>query len=361
MALWELEAFAPPNMLGFVRNIVPPQTYRGEEFLPSTTTDDVEYEYIIGQNDRPVMATIVGWDSEAPIASYREKGERLQGELPPIKRKTRISEKEIIRFLQPRAGTTDQQRAIRAVYDRTARLVDGILARKEWLQMQALSEDTVLYNEAGVMISFDFGVPTNQQINLVTQKDGAGTALPTGKFGGTWDDQANAKPITDLMAINQDRIDKGLAPFTRMVCSQKYISSLYNNAQVKAFTYDTTAPNRPLTLAEIQATFARYGIPVPTPYDTTLDTENADGSLTTVRAMAQNKAFLLTGVNPGNTLIGPTAESRILVGTPYSQVRSGIWANTYNTDEPPAEWVKAVGVLFPTMPNIQDLAQMTLG
>jgi hypothetical protein len=68
----------------------------------------------------------------------------------------------------------------------------------------------------------------------------------------------------------------------------------------------------------------------------------------------------MTSAGVGNTLVGPTAESRILLNTNYAQLRNGIWANTYNTDEPPAEWVKAVGVLFPTMPNVQDLGQMKL-
>jgi hypothetical protein len=359
MALWELEQFAPPRFLGFIRELLPDLSFRGSEFLPDQQTDDVEFEYILGSSQRPVMATIVGWDTEAPMGSKRITGQRVQGEIPPIKRKERITEKEILRFLQPRAGTSDQQAAIAAVYDITARLVDGVLARKEWLQMQALSEDKVVYNEDGVIIQFDFGLDGKQQIDLVTQTNGEGTDV-SAAYGPVWSDTANATPVSDLMQLQKDRREKGYAPYTRMVCSQKVLYYLYENAQIKAFAYDQNAPNRPLTLAEIQAVFSRYDIPVPTAYDATVDVEAANGTVSTVRTMAESKAFLLPSTNPGNTLIGPTAESRILVGTPYANLRSGIWANTYNQDEPPAEYVKVAATMFPTMPEARQIGQMKL-
>jgi hypothetical protein len=359
MALWELEQFRPPTFLGFIRELLPPTDFRGDEFLPDVTTDDVEYEYILGVSQRPVMATIMGWDAEAPMGSKQITGKRVQGELPPIKRKERISEKEILRFLQPRANSGDQQRALDEVYGMTARLVQGVLARKEWLQMQALSEDKVIYNEDGIIISFDFGLDGSQQIDLVTQTDGNAVDV-SAKYGPVWTDTANATPVSDLMQMQKDRAARGLPPYRRMVCSQKMLFALYENAQIKAYAYDQNAPNRPLTLAEIQQVFARYDIPVPTAYDATVDTEAADGSRTTIRCMAESKAFLLPDQNPGSTLIGPTAESRILVGTPYAALRNGIWGNTYNTDEPPAEWVKVAATLFPTLPEARQIGQMKL-
>ncbi len=359
MALWELEQFRPPTFLGFIRELLPPTDFRGSEFLPDQTTDDVEYEYILGASQRPVMATIVGWDTEAPMGSKAITGKRVQGELPPIKRKERITEKEILRFLQPRANSGDQQRAIDEVYNITNRLVQGVLARKEWLQMQALSEDKVIYNEDGVIVQFDFGLDGTQQIDLVTQTNGNGTDV-SAAYGPVWSDTANATPVSDLMQLQKDRAAKGLPPYTRMVCSQKALFYLYENAQIKGYAYDQNAPNRPLTLAEIQQVFSRYGIPVPTAYDATVDVEAADGSRTTVRCMAESKAFLLPAANPGTTLVGPTAESRILVGTPYAALRNGIWGNTYYKDEPPAEFVKVAATLFPTLPEARQIGQMKL-
>lgn len=359
MALWELEELQPPLLLGFIRALQPPQQFRGNEFLPPRTIDDIEFEYIKGVNDRPVMATIIGWDSEAPLGSRPAQGERVQGELPPIKRKERISEKEILRFLQPRRGTSDQQQVIRDVYDRTNRLVQGILARFEWLQMQALSEDKVVYNESGVIIQFDYGIEDDQQIDLITQTDGDGTSVAA-DYGPVWSDTVNATPVSDLMTLsNLVEANTGTRP-ARLVISAKAYGYLTTNAQLKGWTYPSTAPDRPLTSEEIQTTLARYNLPQISTYDAKVKSEAANGTTTEVRPMAENKAVLLPSNNVGSLLLGPTAESRGLLATQYAQQRPGIWANTYAKDEPPSEWVKACAVGFPTMPDVAQLAQMTL-
>jgi hypothetical protein len=359
MTLWELEALAPPALLGFVRDLLPPPTYRGNEFLPPVTVDDVEIEYLLGSRQKPVMAQIISWDSEAPIGSKRGVAEKVQMELPPIKRKERISEKELLRFLQPRAGTSDQRQVLSSVYDMTARLVLNIQARVEWLQMQALSEDVVTYDEAGIIMQFDYGITGAQQIDLATQTDGTGADV-SADYGPVWTDHTNSTPVSDLMVLCR-KVQQltGRRPRT-MVLSPEAFDHLLLNAQIKGFIFETTAPNRPLIPEEVNQVMRRYDLPTFTTYDELLAAENEDGTTTEIRPMAVNKSFLLPDLNVGNTLWGPTAESRILIGTPYQNVRAGIWANTYGMDEPPSEWVKAVGVTFPSMPDVHFLSQMKL-
>jgi hypothetical protein len=359
MTLWELEALAPPALLGFVRDLLPPVSYRGNEFLPPVPVDDIEVEYILGSRQTQVMAQIIAWDSEAPIGSRRGQSEKIQLELPPIKRKERITEKEILRFLQPRAGTNDQRAAIAEVYNMIARLVGNIQARVEWLQLQALSEDVVTYDEGGITIEFDYGITDEQQINLATQQDGAGNSVAAA-YGAPWTDHVNSTPISDLQTLCRGVQSRTGRRPRRMVLSAQAYDNLLLSEQIKGWTYPQNAPDRPLTTDEVSATMRRYDLPTFTTYDETLSAENADGSLTEIRPMAENKAFLLPDLDIGNTLWGPTAESRILIGTPYQQVRAGIWANTYGQDEPPSEWGKAVGVTFPSMPDVHLLAQMQL-
>jgi hypothetical protein len=357
--LWELEALQPPATLAFVRDILPPDAYRGNTFLPMQATDDVEFQYIKGAQNLPVMAHVIAWDSEAPMGSRPQRGSLVQGELPPMKRKEMISEKEILRFLTPRLGTSDQQAVVREVYSMMGRLTESILARVEWLQMQALSEDTVVYNESGIEIEFDYGINDLQQIDLVTQTDGTGASVAS-KYGAVWTDRVNATPVSDLMTIcDEVELRTGVRP-SRMVMSRSVYSNLIFNEEIKGLTYPDNAPDRPLTQAEVNATLARYNLPTISTYDVTMNAEAADGSLTPVRAMAANKAFILPGNNVGSTLSGPTAESRSLIGTQYSQIRSGIWASSYGHDEPPTEWAKVAAVMFPSMPQVHQLVQMKL-
>jgi len=358
--IWQLEELQPPLLLPYVRSLLAPEAYRGNAWLPDRTHGDVEYQYLVGARNTPVMAHIIGWDAEAPIAGREAQGRKVFGELPPIKRKRRISEKEILRFMTPRMGTTDQQDALRQLMGSIANLVASVQARVEWLRMQALSEDVLIYDEGGVKWQFDYGINDEYQINLVTQTDGASTDV-SADYGPAWSDVANATPITDLRHIcGKIQDETGQRPQT-LVCSRKYAEYLLDNDQLKGWIYQTNAPDRPLLPGEVQSLFTRYDLPAIVTYDVTVNAEAHDGSVSTVRPMSQNKAVLLPGPPVGNTLWGPTAESRALIGTAYSQMAPGLWASTYGTDEPPGEWSKVVAVAFPVVPDAHLLGQMTLG
>jgi hypothetical protein len=360
MALWELDEFKPATFLGFVRALPPPEGFSGTRWLPNRTVDDLEFSYILGANKQTVMAHVMGFDSEAPIHGRPGLGEKVSGELPPIKRKAKISEKEIIRFLRPRTGTADIDNAINSVYDLTADLLDAVQARLEWLRMQALSEDTILYNEGGVIFTFDFGINDEYQINVETATDGAGTSLASATLTAHgWDDIAAADPLPWLSYIC-DKVgrEKGERP-KEMVLSDAAIGFLLSNAKIRDLIRGTNAPAAVLSPQELNVALNLYRLPTLTPYDVFVNKEEADGSYTEVRTMAENKSFLVMR-SPGETLLGPTAESRVVFGTPLAASAPGLWAETYGTTEPPAEWVKTAAVGFPSMPEADRLVQMTL-
>jgi len=350
MALWELEEFQGPRFLGFVRNVPTPPAFMGTRWLPDRTVFDLAFEYVMGAQERPVMAHVMGWDSEAPIHGRPPLGQRVSGELPPIKRKARISEKEIIRFLTPRAGTPDVQTAISSVYGLTGALLDAVQARVEWLRMKALSEDTVIYNEGGVQFAFDYGITAAYQINVNT--DAA--------YSTWWSDTANSNPLIDSQTL-ADAIDlgTGFRP-GEMIMSTRVLGYLLNNANLRAMIRGTAAPAAVLTRAELDTLWTLYNLPPIVTYDVRVQSENADGSYTEVRTMAENKVVFVPGggATLGETLWGPTAESRPLIGTPMASQAPGIYAVTYGQEEPPSEWIKAVGVAFPSMPGANLLGQM---
>lgn len=367
MALWELDEFQGAEFLGFVRAIPEPNTYLGSRWLPNQTINDLAFEYILGTTRLPVMATILGWDSEAPLHGRRPLGEKVAGELPPIKRKVRFGEKELIRFLQPRANSADVQEAIDSVYNLTAEVIEAIFARVEWLRMQALTEDKIVYNTDGVIFEFDYGINPNYQIDLVTQLDGDSTDIST-DVSTAWTDVANANPVLDLGWIcDKVQSETGIRP-VEFVCSKKTVGLLLNNTAIRQLIRGSSAPSAILTLQELNTAFQLYELPPIVTYDVTVQVENADGTLSDVRPMAQNKAFLVPGGGPvlpghssiGATLWGPTAESRELIGTPLSTQAPGVYAKTYGKEDPPEEYVKAAAVTFPSLPGADKLVQMKL-
>lgn len=357
--LYELDEFAPPQFLGFVRSVPEPNEYQGQRWLPNQTIDDLSFEYVLGSFRRPVMAHIMGFDSEAPIAGRPGAGASIRGELPPVKRKKKIGEKELIKFMQPRAGSADQQTAIDQTYVDTADLIDSIFARAEWLRLQALSESTVVYDEAGVKFEFDFGVNPQLQFDLVAGTNGEGTTISG--LGGDWADPANSNPVTALKTIS--RIYRKVTGRTLQEygCSQTTIDQLYSNEQIRGLIRGANAPTAILAQQEIDTLFRLYGLPTLVPYDVTLQNENEDGTYEDVRPLAENKGFAVPA-NYGatnKTLWGPTAESRALIGTRLAQQAPGVWAGTYQTEEPPAQWIKAAAVLFPSQPEANHLVQVS--
>lgn len=361
MALWELDEFKPPQFLGFVRTAFdsPVAGFNRARYLPNQQIDDLAFEYILGANRRPAMATILGYDSEAPIGQRAGQGERIQGELPPIKRKTRIGEKELAKFLRPRTGSADVQNALDAVYSDTVDLLDSIQARLEWLAIQGLSTDRLVYDEDGVKFSFDFGYNDAFQWDIASKTDGGGGTIPV---GGAWNDYGTSTPVTDLQQLC-DRIAAatGFRP-TEITMSVSAMNHLLNSAQMKSLVRGTAdgVSTMLLSPAEVQSVFTRYNLPNIVTYDATVTRENADGSLSQVRPLAENAAFVTPGGALGSTLLGPTAESRVLYGTRLAANAPGVWAEVYGTTEPPAEFIKAAAVAFPSIPTADKIGQLTL-
>jgi hypothetical protein len=278
-----------------------------------------------------------------------------------------MSEKEIIRFLTPRAGMPDVQQAIDSVYGLTAVLLDSVQARVEWLRMQALSEDTVEYDEGGVIFEFDFGLTDEFQIDLPDQIDGAGTSVAA-DYGPSWDDTSTATPVLDLGKLCDTMEDETGERPVEFVCSRKAVGYLLANQSVRELIRGTSAPDAVLTMQELNTVFSLYNLPTIVSYDVKVRSENANGTYTDVRTMAEERAFLVPASNPvlpghsgvGATLWGPTAESRPLLGSNLATQAPGIYAVAYGQEEPPSEWVKAVGVAFPTLPGADKLGQMRL-
>lgn len=358
MALWELEEFQGPQLLGYIRNVPVDEAYIASRWLPNRTIDDLAFEYIKGAYKKVVMAHVMAYDSEAPLHGKQAGGERVQGELPPIKRKARFSEKEIIRFLKPRANSADKQRAIDSVYDSIDELLAAVQARVEWLRVKALSEDTVEYDEAGITFEFDFGLDPKLQINLATGKDGNGDNVP-GLTGVPWSTAATSNPLNDLVAIRNRYASRNPGKrLSEIVLPEEWIGYLQLNEAMRELIRGASAPTSILTPGEINALFSTYNLPTLTPYDVTVSKEEADGTIVDERVLDRKKGFGHGPQQVGETLWGPTAESLALVGTPLAGQAPGIYAKTYNTDEPPAEWTKVSAIAFPSLPNAHELVQV---
>lgn len=351
MALWELEEFALPQFLGFVRNVPVPEQFQGNTWLPTRTVDDIEVSYTKGARDRRVMAKVIAYEAETPFGPKPGIGEKIELSLPPIKLKEKIGEREILRFKQPRAGTQDVQSAIDSIYDSATRLVQSIFARVEWLQMQAMSEETLAYADNGVLFEINYGI--GKQWNVNTD-----AALST-----WWSDLVNSDPVKDLGVFRDYGIDTWGVPPAEIVMSRQAASYILANEKARALVRGTGTPVAGAILSDEEFTRITqlYNLPRIRTYDVQVEDEALDGTITTVRTMASDRAFLVPGSPVGETLWGPTAEAiSELVGTTLSSLAPGVIAKTYGQPDPPIEFVKAAAVALPSLPSAELVQQVKL-
>ena len=138
-----------------------PQKKVLEELFPPRKTEALEIKMIKGANNLPVSASIHAFDTEAEI-DQREGSSYDTAELALIKRKRKLSEKEIIRLESPR-NDAEEREAIGRIYNDVDDLQDSVLTRAEAMRGEALSTGKLVINENGYKTEIDYGVPANHR------------------------------------------------------------------------------------------------------------------------------------------------------------------------------------------------------
>lgn len=333
-----LEEFTPDKLIGYVRNIPEPENWIGNNYIPIKTINDLSFEYIKGSYDKPIMASIMAWDAEAPIAG--KKGiTTISGELPPIKRKIKVEEKELIKFFAPRAGMGDREQAINDMYDLVDQMVNACRARMEWLRWQALATGAIDYNEGGIIFTVDFGVPASQKETL------AGTAR--------WSDLDDSDPLGDLERWCEAHVtNTGIRP-ERVLMSLKSRNYILKNEAIRQII--TSEPDLYISPAQLNQLLQNFELPQINTYDAKVLTENADGTKTESRFLPEDVVVLLPApsYNIGNLLQGPTAEALATLRLDSSTKPEGVIATVYSKEDPPSYWIKAAVTAFPTLPGAE--------
>jgi len=333
-----LEEFTPDKLIGYVRNIPEPENWIGNQFMPIKTINDLNFEYIKGSYDKPIMASIMTWDAEAPIAG--KKGiVTISGEMPPIKRKVKVEEKELIKFFAPRAGMGDREQAVNGLYDLVDQMVNACRARMEWLRWQAIATGMVTVDEEDIKFTVDFGVPASQKETL------AGTAR--------WSDLDDSDPLGDLERWAEVHVaNTGIRP-ERALMSLKARNYLLKNEAIRQII--TADKNIYISPAQLNQVLQNFELPQIITYDAKVLTENHDGTKTESRFLPEDVVVALPSPSYeiGSLLQGPTAEALATLKLDSSTKPEGVIATVYSKEDPPSFWIKAAVTAFPTLPGAE--------
>lgn len=155
-----LDIFNDKTVLAYVR-ARKAQTMLGESLFPHRKIDDLDFSYIKGSSNIPVIAKVHSFNSETEIAS-RDGVAKVDGSLTLIKRKIKTDEKDIIRLERPRTNR-EEQAAIDTIYGDIDNMMNSVYAKIEMMRMEAIQTGQIALNENGVKATIDY------QTQLITR------------------------------------------------------------------------------------------------------------------------------------------------------------------------------------------------
>lgn len=321
------------DVLNFVRDREYP-TQLGEALFPSEKQNSLDVTYIKGNSGSPVSASVHALDTEAEIAS-REGFDTVSQRVAMIKRKIAVNEELQMRLNEVKDSSPSYQNIVRQLYNDVDKMVISVQTRIERMRYEALSTGKITVDENNAKFVIDYGVEDSQKA----------TSLWT---------EPTANPVEDLEKWMQAMADKGVTP-TRALTSRKVLSALSRNTTLQKYIFGN---ERLVSQGDINNFLQAQGLPVIATEDRTFRVQNADGTYTTQRYLADNKIILLGDGPVGRTVYAPTPEEIRLINDPSIDFRSigNIVAMVYNeTVDPVATYTKAVAMALPSFEGAGEI------
>lgn len=169
----------------------------------------IDYATVIGKARIEAMASVVDRDAPAPLRS-RQGLERLAGEVPAIKEKFKLSEKDYREFLTLRQlqipGQTQQGAIMDMIFNDMKKAGNAAHRRLDFMTLQALSSGKISLSA------------TNNPDGIVTSAD-IDLLMPAGnkyKVAVAWGTTATSTPVVDIMKVVDEFRAKGVT-FEKMI------------------------------------------------------------------------------------------------------------------------------------------------
>ncbi len=328
-----LKEFSRKKVLAYARNL-PEVGHLGPLLFPVLSTNELTFEYWRALNILPVSASLQAYGAEAQIGS-REGAAKVSGEIPPIKRKIYLDERNMLALKREGAGDVDMVK--NTLYNDIDNMVNAVYTRIEALRMQALATGALTLNENGVVLNVNYGVPAGQQTTLTGGVD-------------TWDFVAGRDIIGNIQTwTGVVEAASGVRP-TRALTSDTVIAFMLTDQTIRDMIWGPTGDNRPVTMQEINRLLATMDLPQVQSYNKRYRVQAEDGTFTTQRFFPADTFVLFPPEKLGDTLMGPTAEA-LLDDEVEAKNVAGIYANVTHENEPPMIWTKAAATSIPTFPG----------
>lgn len=334
------EVFNTTELINYYkdREVVP---MLGESLFPERKIQDIEFDMILGKGGLPVSASVHALDTETQLAS-REAIERGVASLALIKRKIKITEKEIIKINNPRTDAELMQ-VLSQLYNDSEKMVKAVKVRVEAMRMEAISTGKIKIEENGVKVTIDYGVPKGNKKSF------------------NWSNSETSTPLDDLDTLASAVEDESGVRPTRALTSRKMLNTLKKNLSVRKAVHGVNSA-KIVTTEELNQLLTDLELPTIVTYEEKYKVEGAKG-YTTKRYFPENVISMFSGATLGETIYGLTAEEIKLIGDgkmDVAEMIGNIFVGTYTSIDPVGEFTKAAATALPSFPLADELGIATV-
>lgn len=330
-----LELFNSETVLSYLKERKYP-TLLGETLFPEVKHDTLDFSYLVGASNLPVIASVHAFDTEAEIGSREAAKQALEAAY--VKRKMQITEKDLIALQFPRTEG-ERKYLMGMVFNDIDKLVAGVKARVELMRMEALTTGKVTLDENGLNMTIDYHVPVEHQETLT------GTDLWTNDTADIigdlerWADALDEKP-------------------TRALTSNKILSLILRNEKIIGYLYGKGSGRIP-TRKDLNAFLLQHELPQIAVYDAKFRRQLPNGKYVIERYFGENKFVMFGDGTLGETLYGPTPEESRMIreGADVSNVDKVIAMVYEEGKDPITTWTKAAATAIPSFPEANNVFQ----
>jgi len=319
-----------------------------QSFFPLKYTTQLTWESLTGSGGNPVMADVIEYNASAPLKSRRVVT-KTTGDIPKLALKRQMDEKDmndynILKALA--AGNASRNDLLDIVFNDIDFCYSGVMARTEYLAMQALSYGEISLttsNNNGIIteVDCDFGIPSGNK-----------TAASQ-----IWS-VASGFPMTDIQTMQDNTSASGYS-VKYMVMDRAAYKSLTLSTQVQdswAVTRNTTtrvAPN----LTDLNNLLESRMLPQIIIVDSNVRFENDQHALSHIAAWKTGYVTFIPDIKVGNVLHGPIAEetSESVSKKAIQVKRDHVLLSKWSELEPFGEFTKGTANAFPRFTDVDSI------
>lgn len=307
--------------------------YFGESKFPNKKKLGLKLEFVKGAKNAPVMLYPSALD--AKVIPISRQGFTVQTEKMPFFKNSMLVNEEMRQELNMLAenNNTAINTIAERIYDDEMTLLENAALTREILRMQALTTGLISVSANGQALSYDYGVPSENQ------------KTPT----VAWDVAATADPITDINEWKLQISSKYGTEITEGLLNSVTLSYIQKAKAVKDIAFANIA-NTPASMSAartLQLLKEETGVTFYV-YDKGYDN---DGKFT--KFVADGTVVLMPEAQLGNTWFGTTPEESDLMGGVGTKASvtiadTGVAVATYKEEDPVTVVTKVSEIVLPS-------------